>query len=368
MKRKTVKKRSAPKGFDLGCLRRVALMSDVSFVQNLNKANVFGCGYGLPGHGPGVPGLILICKHGENLRKAFEGFRRWGSATDGDVVEIDIALWKDGTFEMAISPEMRRMEFRTLPQPYLYDPLMFGMTWLKPFDSTHANLRSIAAYTQRLISPVLISGGVLADGAPPLVRGTSQDSAIMPLTDFPNLLKFELKILEEDDVTPQSVLWWRRERRQKPKSKSSKEKGVEEVPPATIAKSRSDTIRIAFPVTKERIQKAGYIRDVKSRDGFQSISDVQVVQAVINLILSAEICDGRSHYSGMGSKFNDEIWDYIFRRWELADSKALPHFDVQEICKQIEYDVSALYRYLKRPDSGLLEAKQTSLRDEGYYK
>jgi hypothetical protein len=310
-------------GFDLGSQLRVATVSDLSFIEQLNKAEICACAYGpvLPRElNAPVPAIHLVGQNEQALRSAFDAFARWGCGQDGDVVDLELAFWDDATYDMAITPELYRAQYRTMPHVSLYEPLFFGMSWIHHFDSIHPHLRDIASYVKRSMAPVLLSAAVLPQGAATFLPKKSQQGEILPLYGLPEVLKFNVRISSEQELTDVSVFWWLRERRRlKGKSIDSAQPAV--VTPQRVSAARGKAIKIAFPVSKERISRSGLLNSVRKIEGFDAVTPVQVEQACINIQLSRELCQGEIHYPNLGAKFRETIWDHIFGRVELADGK-----------------------------------------------
>src|SRR5467141_2998432 len=91
------------KGFDLGEQQTVMGVADFSFIEFLNNAKVFACAYGVQGvegFPQPIPYLALVGENRAGFEEAFKVFARWGCQSDGDVVDVHMALRSDGTYQI----------------------------------------------------------------------------------------------------------------------------------------------------------------------------------------------------------------------------------------------------------------------------
>ena len=332
-KKRKGKKRLAPKvpvgtGFDFGERPNVAALSDNSFITSLNEAEVIGCAYGLvkpPGFSSMIPILSFVGQNETKLREAFDSFKAWGCEDDGDVVNVELLLHDDGTYKAWVGPEMRRLLFRCIPQADLNDPHVFGMSWVKIMDTTNPSLFDMYDYLASSITPIQISGAIIEAGK------VLAPENLKDLTDLPNLIKFDLKIIKESDIPrdPRFDLKSGNKPPQEPKTK-----------PSRYESARRKVLDFAFPVLRERVRRARTFEAVRQKSLLQEVTEVQVVQAVANLVLSEEICPGDAHFAQVSGDLAKTLWSHLSERQELADGNDnVAELPIDSICHQIELDV-----------------------------
>jgi hypothetical protein len=317
------------RGFDLGNRKHIIALADTQFQQALSDAQIVACGYG-GHHAPGFPGpipaLTLVGNHIEPLKRAFDEFKRWGCEEDGDVVDIKILLKTDGTYEMLIAPEADRTMFRLVRQADLYHPLMVHAWWIKPFDSTHQMLRDLKQYTDSALHPVSVWAGMAPKNRDP--------ADIQPIEGLPRLIKFDLQIIDEESVIGDPRFFLRNKGRKRPRGLPSPK-----LTPEDLCLGRKKILDVAFPVSRERIRRSGLHQRVRRLPMFETVSETQVVQAGINLVLSKELVRGDRHYARVGADLPTEIWRHVEQRLEMADSEGLASDDASVVAHQIELDV-----------------------------
>jgi len=339
-KKKTRKRRqsssSAEKGFDFGEQMPVMAIGDVEFSQVLRETGVFACAYGyqqIAGFPHPIPALTLVGENRSAFKKAFEHFARWGCEEDGDTVDIHMMLKVDGTYEMWIGPEVERVMYRTLLQAELYRPMVFNCSWVKSFDSTHPAVRDLMRYCKSDISPVVVTAAVGSRTTPDL-------SKIEHLDSLPKLIKFDLRIIEEgtDSDDPRFHVQKKRQKLDPADEGSS-------LTPAEYCRLRTQTFDVAFPVSRERVRRSDLLTRLRELPGFADVSETQVVQAAINVMLSDELAPGDRHYSQMANEFPKKLWDFVSSRYEVANGGVKPADQEPAIvAHQLELDVGHVLR------------------------
>lgn len=346
------------RGFDFGDRKHIIALADISFQQALSDAQIVACGYGYhqPTGFPGpIPALTLLATHEEPLRQAFEEFRRWGCEHDGDVVDMNILLKKDGTYELRVSPETDRAMFRLVRQADLYHPLMVHAWWVKPFDSTHPMLRDLKRYTDGALHPISVWAGMAPESLNP--------ADIKHIDGLPEFIKFDLQIIDEESVVGDPRFAFRNKGRKRPRGLPSPKPTPED-----LCLGRRKMFDLAFPVSRERVRRSGLVEEVRTLPIFETVSETQVVQAAINLILSNELVGGDRHYTKAGQDLQTEIWKHIDKRLEMATGENLgTEIDASAVAHQLELDVGyalALHKISTRskPFSDL----QERFRRDGY--
>jgi len=350
---------SPEKGFDFGEQPDAMAVTDFDFIQPLMDAGVFACAYGeqrIVGFPSPIPVVTLVGENPSAFEKAFEHFARWGCQEDGDAVDIIMLLKRDGTYEMWIGPEVERSMYRILPQADLCRPMMFFSSWIKQFDSTHPMVHELKRYCESAISPVVV-GAAIGN------KKQTDPSQIEPIQHLPEFIKFELKIIEEgeDSVDP-------RFNRQNRQYDSRRPPPKRPLSPREYRSQRRQTFDVAFPVSRERIRRSGLLKSVRELPGFADVSETQVIQAAINLMLSAEMVPGDYHYSKITEELPKKLWDHINSRHETANGEVKPADQMPALlAHQIELDVRHV---LKRQGGSTTKEDfvklQASFKRKGY--
>jgi hypothetical protein len=350
--------RQVERGFDFGDRKHIIAVADISFQQSLIDAQIVACGYGyhktIGFPGP-IPLLTLVATHEEPLRQAFEEFKRWGCEHDGDVVDMNLLLKRDGTYEMRIAPEADRAMFRLVRQAELYHPLMMHAWWIKPFDSTHPMLRELQQYTDSTFHPISISAGMVPQSRNP--------ADIKPIEGLPELIKFDLQIVNEESVVGDARFFFRNKGRKRPRGLPGPQ-----LTPEDLCLGRKTILDVAFPVSRERVRRSGLIQVVRAFPLLEAVSETQIVQAAINLILSRELVDGDRHYTKAGQDLQTEIWKHIDKRLEMATGENLgTQIDASAVAHQLELDVRyALALHKVSTKSKPFSDLQERFRRDGY--
>lgn len=323
----------AGKGFDFGLKPKVALLPDFAFNELLSKAEVIGCAYGFchfddeTGH---IPCITLVGQNGDILIEVYKIFQNWGCKEDGDVICMDILLNDDGSYDLWITPEFERMRYRIQPQAELFDALLMNLSWIKHIDTTNDFLYTLKEHCQKLLSPVVVNAATCKDI-------TQTDPDLSPIKEWEDILMFNFRILssQEANKDPMYSLIARGKGKKKGYGKKTSE-----YTPETIAANRLNIFDTAFPVSRERIKTSSLMEQVRALDGFESVVDEQIVQAAVNIALSAELNDRDFHYSALDDSYEEAIFDHILNRVEHADGTPYPEsVDAEVIAKQIHLDV-----------------------------
>jgi len=310
-------------------------VSDFDFNKGLIEAGVFACAYGyerVAGFPTPIPALTLVGKKPEGFERAFAHFARWGCERDGDTVDIDLLLKLDGTYEMWIGPEIERVMYRTVPQADLCRPMMLNVAWVKSFDSTHPAVRELKEYCKAAISPVVVTA---ARGDP-----TNPDiTQIKTIANLPRLVKFNLRVVEEAE-SGDDPRFRVRDRPPDPRRSDPREP----LSPEEYCWRRKRSLDVAFPVSRERVRRSGLVLRVRELPGFEQVVESQVVQAAINLMLSAELVPGDRHYSQVAGDLPGKIWSRVFSRTETANNDVRPaDQEPTAVAQQLELDVRCVF-------------------------
>jgi hypothetical protein len=335
-KHRNGKSTSKGKGFDLGLLPKIALVPDSSFIELLGKADIYACAYGEEPVDDQdlVPNIFLVGRNEAPLRSAFDCFKGWGCEIDGDVVDVWIAFRPDGSYDMAILPNFLRTHFRLSRDPSLAQAMQFNVAWIKHFDSTNPLLRQIQKYKKSPLPAVRLGAA-----APPSLPSRPED--LKPISGLPRLLKFEIRFSEESELAEGDLFYafdQRNNRRRQVRDMPAK---LARDKPEGIAKARRQVIQTAFPITRERVRRTGLYQKIRDNAPFAGVTEDQVVQACVNILMSEELCSGKRHYTELSAKkFVDQIWKHIWDRFEFADGNQRVEL-VSESDLKIQVDLDA---------------------------
>lgn len=336
-----------------------------SFPDYLSRANVVGVAYGWEKSdhlGSTVPAISLVARDEKARLQAFVEFNAWADATDGDALELTFVFKKDGTYLLAVSPELSRLTRRCLGYERTSRIIAMMPCWVKPIDSTHPMLRELREYVAGFPCPFLLSGVLL----PPLLLLSR--AAAPPVRQIPGLkplLKFEATFVEEDGVKVDSTAWVALQTAsRKPEIRSGREPPM--LQPAGIGDTRAKMLRTHFPVTLERLRRTEWFQTICGELGKGEVRPWQVEQAVCNLLLSLALL-GIPHFNGLGrQKLHRKAIDGLRARFECADGSQLPELPVDLVETQIVADVSALMRDQRKPSQIQdLQAAQAALAAAG---
>ena len=347
------------RGFDFGLQMRVAAVTDLDFNQALRDAGVIGCAYGLApvdGMSRPVPSITLIGTDRSAFARAYKQFVGWGCEEDGDVVDIALLLRSDGSYDFWLGPEMNRSFYRIMPQADLFDPLMLNISWIKHLDSTNVLVRDLKQYCASRFHPVVICAAI---GDPN--NRTSLNIENIP--EWKGILKFWLTIIEQSE-TPDDPRFARLNAR----PSRSKNTPSSQSTPQDLCRRRTRTLDIAFPVSRERVRRSSLVHDVRRLVGFESVTEAQVIQGAINLMLSDELVPGDTHYRQITGDLDKKIWDAIISRVEMADGACRPsNQEPITVARQIDLDVrTTLVKMKARNAREPFPRIQAFFRQEGY--
>jgi len=327
------------RGFDFGFQMRVMAAPDPEFNQALRDARVIGCGYGfqrLDGISQTIPCITLVGTNKAAFLRAYQEFVRWGCEEDGDVIDVNLLLQADGGYNLWIGPEIERTMYRTIPQSALFDTMVMGLSWIKHIDSTNAMVHEIKRYCSTGLHPVFIYAAL---GNP----DNPSSGHVKLIPEWKGILKFDLKIIEQANAPSGSLFAASRERSSKRQSQPESK-----LAPEDLHRRRLRTLDTAFPVSRERVRRSSLVDEVRRLPGFDSVTDTQVVQGAINLMMSAELVAGDRHYRQLTGDVDKAIWSAIASRVEFADGGARPaDMPPSLVAKQVELDVKAALTKLK---------------------
>jgi hypothetical protein len=348
------------RGFDFGLQMSVMAMPDIAFNQALRDAKVIGCAYGfsktesLP---QPTPTITLVGTDSSAFARAYQHFVHWGCEEDGDVVDVNLLLRSDGSYDLWIGPEIYRLLYRTIPQANLLDAMCLGLSWVKHLDSTNEMVHDLKQYCRSGVLPILISAAI----GDPNNRTSLQ---LKHVPEWKGILKFGLSIIDQAEAPDDP----RFAPLNKPTSQENKPSKKPQPTPKDVCQRRIKALDTAFPVSRERVRRSSLVHEVRRLEGFENVTETQVVQAAINLMVSDELVAGDKHYRQVEGDFHETIWNAITSRVEMADGTSRPADQSPSlVARQIELDVRAALKSLKA--RGLHESfphLQEMFRKEGY--
>ena len=336
------KKKAAPtkgKGLELGHIPSVVIAPDsaIEFNQSMRESDVIGCAYGfdkIDGFPIPIACLTLLAENPDHLRNAFKHFEHWGSQHDGEAVDLEMLLCRNGSYFFGIGPNPRRMITRIVKDDALASPIFPSVTYIKTIDSTNPILLEWKEHLSTGLFPVRVMAATTA-----MRNGVPDMEKIAPIEGAHPFVTFNLKITTEDEA-PDHFFFWvaNKETGKKPKTDKAQSK------PKEVADSRRRLIDRVFPISRGRIRRSGLTQRIRSSYSKLEISASQIEQAAINCLLSKEYGNGRLHFSEL-SNIHDEWWQLVGNRVEIAGpSDAIVSLTDEAICHQLELDVAHTLR------------------------
>ncbi|MEQ1909178.1 MAG: hypothetical protein ABMA15_10170 [Vicinamibacterales bacterium] len=176
------------------------------------------------------------------------------------------------------------------------------------------------------------------------------------------MLKFIVKFVDEDEVTPESIEWLALKAAVEPRTKLPQSSaGPPKPEPEEIARQRAKALAHHFPVTLERIRRSAQAPTLLGDLAADDVRHWQVEQALCNLVLSTEITRGPHYTSLSARKTDNSIIKALQSRYELADGGAIPTFARDVVRTQVLADANALLRFLGKEIVAELANAQAAL-------
>lgn len=332
-------------GFDFGIESGAMVVSDISFIQLLQQAQIIGCAYRYaPNSSLDLPlrEIDLVGRKREPLIEAFKILNDWASVTDGDAIELTFIFLNDGGYLLSIQREVTRAIRHLCTEDTFGEPLLMTGIYQKKFDTRHPALEELRGYKKNLVSPFLFGA------AATIQPQDNKEFTVVPLEESNPILKFEAEFVYECDVIAgsreHSLLQASRNFRKKTnKSKST----IPEYSRQTLKEhfnQRKKRLERNFPVTVERIRTQRYPEMMHAVTALGA-KDWQLEQAICNLLLSTLMCNS-SFYICISSA--NELCPAIIKalkaREENSETPAPIDFPVEDIVNQIRLDGIALLR------------------------
>jgi hypothetical protein len=354
MTRKSKPKRTTarPKGYDFGVKRRAIMVSSPDFMEALSRADVIGTAYGLARSpqfgGAALPHIALIATNADELRRAFLEFQRWSEESGDEAVELTFVFLKGGGYVLGISPRTEFLRRRFGEFDSVLEPIYVTGTWLKYIPTRHPFLDQFREAKQaRVIAPFFFSGAL---HPPTKCDADVKPATVRPLPGVEDILKFHVRFCDEDAITPHSPEWlvfeaYRALISKAPNSKAPPHGEPPRQTPADWFERRAHVLNRHFPVTLERSRLRKLYHDTFGNLQSEGVRRWQFEQAVCNLVLSNEMCEGAYHYATLRKgRLATDIDAALRNRFEEAtgDDELSKHLTVELVRHQIRLDISTL--------------------------
>lgn len=349
-----------PRGFDFGCLPYAMAMGSLELPGQLGDASIIGVGYGERwSHdlGARVPSITLVAQQEQPLVDAFATLDAWADSTDPDSVELTIILRSDGGYLLAISPETQRLTQRCLGFDRTHVAITAAVMWVKPINTAHPFLRQLQDYARSPVAPFLLDGAVY-DGDPSVAPSPSY---LREITSVNPLLKFEVTIIDEADVQPDTTAALALAIA----SAKTAGKGSAAPPPRSpsdVTRLRVKSLRTHFPVTLERCRYSKAITTLVRELAPIGIRAWQIEQALCNLVLSSVICNDLHYRCLSASKLEDSVIAALGDLYEIATDQPIPDVTAESLQVQVLADTNTLLRCLKLRSAKTVEDGLETLR------
>ena len=346
-------------GFDYGFLPNAMIVGNLDFPSYLTDARIDAVAYGMA-HSrqleATVPTITLLAKDPHNLKRAFDVFHHWSENTDPDAVELTLVFLRTGGYYLVISPELTRLQQRSLAYNRTHRSISSSVMWCKKLDSVDPILQQIRAInSSSSISPFILSG---AKYSGPATATTLNSITIEEIEGLPELLKFEAHFVDDADVTDgtlaSAVLSI------EAGSDSPVGKSLSDRAPSSIAERRAEALACHFPVTLERLRVSGTARSLAREPRLCGIRPWQIEQATCNVVLQKEL---HRPIVRTYQEVEDQVVAALDERYELADGRELRLADVELIRKQVIADGNRLLSHVKGGRRGRLSRLQDRLRE-----
>ena len=342
--RKTASQIPDGRGFDYGIGITVGAVGSMEFNNNLRAAEILAVGYGFDHSqelGVQVPAITLIGKNEKPLREAFDEFWTWTEETDADAIELTIALRKDGGYNLCIGPEVGALFKRALRFDAVANPLGFQLTWIKPIQTTSQPLRDFRNHVcAGFVRPFLLRAAHYVGPLP--VSGPPRPNYIQPILDQQDLLKFEIRFLDEGSSED---LQWQKMALGKGKEPSGTVEERKFIPKSVVRSRRRESLKSLYPVTLWRSKSCERLCDVRTEAEKLGLHEWQIDQAICNLVLSREVCEGRLHFCEFSEdNWLDNVWEALRNRFEVSgvDHDRFAWLTIDDIVRQAMLDAKAL--------------------------
>lgn len=271
-------------GLDYGIVRSVAVLTAPDFNDNMRAAEIIACAYGemgAPGIDAVIPFLSVVAKKPELLKKAFSQFKAWMEATGPDALTVEI-LYSGAGYYISFGPQHQYAMWRTVGVDQLFDPMFFGVTYIKKIDTRQRFVDQLALYSKHAVAPVMLMGahyiGKLASGPAP------RPSEIAQIKDCPNLLLWHLPIYKTKEEVPRlSTLRSIEGGSTKAEFAESREKFEEQaIGPNSVTVTRERRLNALMPITLHMLRTYGPLQEKIASLTSEGLERWQIEQAIVN--------------------------------------------------------------------------------------
>ena len=302
--------------------------------------------------------VSLVAQHPQPLASAFREFHAWAQATDPDSLELTFVFLNAGGYILALTPQHARFVRRCLGFDRSHQIITIGPTWCKPMTTVHPALRAFRNYCCSPLAPFYFGASTYI--GPSNALTTSSPPPISPVSAIAPLLKFEATFVDEDDVTPNSTAWIALHT-QSPQTPPSPPPTAPPPDPSHIAQLRRKTLAHHFPVSPERVRRAGHVLTLMRQLPPNTVRPWQIEQALCNLLLSVQTSSPLHFHGFTVSQVRDHVTHAIASRSELADGSATPTFTPTQVATQVLADGNALLRPFQKRKRDTLPKLQRAL-------
>ena len=323
-------------GFDYGISANVGALGSIGFVDKLRAADIVAVAYGTTFSNEincNVPVLSLIGRNEVPLREAFQEFIGWAQYSDADALDLTIVIMKAGGYKIIISPEPTSLINRTLKYDICTNPSCFNVSWIKPIDTLSKPLLQLRSYLEKGMRPYIFSASVYTGIT---IQAQPMPEHIRHIEGIGDLLKYQIRFVDEGST--KNIEW---QNMATLSIDRNKDKKIFNTCHESLIETRQQRLKTIFPVTTWNIINNQIFADICLQSKKHSLTDLQIQQAICNLVISQEIGSGSLHFQGI-SKDNWPmiLVDKIRQRFEIADNRfrrELP-FNSENVVRQAVLD------------------------------
>lgn len=327
-------------GMDYGIKPKMILVSDMTFVSELQEAKFNGFIYVFcPDYnGDLVPSEVgFRFENEEHAEKFFDSLVSWREKSNGNskAVNLEFVELNGGDYTIVVSPDMEMFIERMIPD-YMRDRI--------------DPLTMVASRNFRIIDQ---SGNFknfrdkYVEGRRIVVRYYTfeKDGTVRPSEKY--FIKTEFSFYKEDELPKDSQAYLNLKGRKKDLKRPPK---IAADHPELI-KQRSKDLNYFFPVTLDKLNTENWLNEVIGTIN-KSYTKDQVIQAICNLILLERLKRDDKHQIDINKRGYDlDIIYYLTETFESFDSHFPEdkYFTKQAVEKQIRSDAKFLKEKLEKP-------------------
>ncbi|MEO8404590.1 MAG: hypothetical protein ABI480_08350 [Chitinophagaceae bacterium] len=326
-------------GIDYGVKPRMIIVSDESFTEYFDKGKCIGMIYV---NCPDSTGKLVPTEIGFNFeveeyaRQFMITLVRWveQSGDDENAVQMEFIDMKNGDYMVAFAQDKELFCKRMLPDMLedRVDPILFFFYKGKTMQTgrNYAQFKQNYVQGRRIIVRAFVGIGV----------GTEEKIL------SPYFIKSSFQFSKEENLPPDSIAHLLLAKKDKPLSKNSIKRKTP-VNHEAIAARRGQELSYFFPVTIDRIDRQGWLREVMKTIP-PHFSQQQIQQAICNIILTERLKQESSELKTDGPGHDMNLLRYLLETIESFDSYfPLDDFFTKPLIKQqLKRDKDYLTDYL----------------------